>query len=295
MKKSTLLCAALMAAASMTAAESGDTITVKATDVVLVETPTGVTVTMTGKDGDPDYTYTLSASYPDGTSVSTVKEESDFNFDFPFPNKNRGYNNRQHKGNLDLTMQGIMLGFSGGLNVPGGAKVDMGRSMDADFLQILGLQYDFGARRPKLSVGFGLGSTVLQGKNGPMYVRTSDGDLGAEEFPTESYDRMSTMYDFKLHFPLIYKQPLGGSWRALLAASLDVRTYCRIGHSYKIGDEKYSYEWSGVPMRKVGYSLIGAIGNSGFGLYCKWQPKNMIKKGYGPQFGIISVGLICGF
>lgn len=295
MKKISILCAGLLSTAVLYAAEPADTLSVTSTQATIVETPNGVTVTLKGNAKDPDYIYTYHADYPDGTSVETNKEESDFNIDFLPVAKNKEYERKEHKGNLDLTMQGIMLGFAGGLNIPAGAKVDMGRSLDADFLQIIGLQYDFGRMRPKVSLGFGLGLNVLQGKNGPMYIQMPDGALGAGEFPEESYDRMSTMNDFKLHFPLVIKQTIGGNWRYLLGASLDVRTYCHVGNSYKIGDEKFSYEWSGVPMRKIGCSLIGALGNDGIGLYCKWQPKGMIKKGCGPDFGIISVGLIVGF
>lgn len=289
MKKFATLGFALMATATMAAAESADTLTVKATDVVLIETPTGVSVTMKGADGNPDYNYTFNANYPDGTTVST-KEENDFNFDFPFSKKNR-----QNKKNRFSVMVGpIFAGFVGGLDVPAEAKVDMGRSFEFGFHNLFALKYTLAGSRTAFSLGFGFIGKELVGKNGPMYLMSPDKTVTTGAFPEESHDRFSKIRAVYVTFPLSAYQWLGGKWMMMASASLEVQTLCNVMHSYKIGDEEYSYKWSNAPGKTVGYSLMGAIGNDGFGIYCKWSPTSIIKKGFGPQFGTISVGLELG-
>lgn len=290
MKKLALMGCSLMVAASMAAAESADTLTVKATDVVIVETPSGVSVTLQGSEKNPDYSYTLNAEYPDGTSVSTVKDESEFNFDFPFTKRKQ-----QKGGRLSVGMGPILLGFVGGTGLPADVKVNMGRSLEASFHSLLGVRYSIGPKLPDFSLGFGLTLRQYVAKNSGMYVMTPDKTVGITTFPEESYDRSSKFSCFNIQFPLTVSQPLGGDWRFSVSASLDIITNCTIYHSYKIGEEEYSYKWSSVPARTVNYSLLGALTYEGNGIYCKWSPKGIVKEGFGPQFGTISVGLTVGF
>lgn len=290
MKKITILGFALMATASIAAAETSDTLTVKATDVVLVQSPTGVKVSLKGTEGNPDYNYTFDVDYPDGTTVKT-KEENDFDFDFPFSKKNR----KNKKNRFSVIVGPIFGGFAGGLDVPAEAKMDMGRSFEWGFHNLLALRYSLGGQLPSFSLGIGLSGKYLVGKNGPMYLMSPDKTVTVGAFPEESYDRKSKIKAGYVTFPLSVCQSLGGDWAVMASASLDVQTLCEISHRYKIGEEEYSYKWDKVPGQTVGYSLMGMIGNDGVGVYCRWTPTGIFKNGCGPRFGTISVGLALGF
>lgn len=281
-----------MPAVNMSASESADTISVKNTEVTIVESPSGVSVSLKGSGDNPDYAYTYTADYSDKATV-TVKSENNLTFDLPFM-KNRKNNNCNSCAGVNFATGFIYLGVAGGLDIPSGYGVDMGRSLDFGWLNALSLEFHTGRNAPVFSIGGGFGFRRLEDKGGKMYIMMPDKTVGSTDFPENAHDCISVIYGFNLHFPLCITQPLGGDWKILAGASLDVNTYCSISHQYMIGDEFHYYKWGSVPKRSIGYSVIGAISYDEFGLFCKWSPKGMVKEGFGPNTSTISVGIAIG-
>lgn len=283
---------ALFMAASMSASESTDTISVKNTEVTIVETPTGISLSLKGSGDNPDYAYTYTADYSDKAAV-TVKTENNISFDLPFM-KCKNESSYKKGPSVNFATGFVYLGFAGGLDIPSGYGVDMGRSLDFGWLNVLALEFKTGRNAPVFSIGGGFGFRRLVDKNGRMYVMTPDKTIGSVEFPEDSHDRSSVLYGFDLHFPLCITQPLGGDWKILAGASLDVNTHSSISHRYMIGEEYHYYKWGDVPTRAIGYSVVGALSYDEVGIFCKWSPKGMVKEGFGPQTSTLSVGLVIG-
>lgn len=271
----------------VSAVETGDTIKVDSTNVIMVESSKGITISLRGSKNDTTFNYKLNVDFPDGTTVNAA-DESKFNLELPFTKK------RNNKGGcqIDFKTGDFLIGFTGGVNVPTDAKVDMGRSFEASALNLFAVELRTGRFTPSFSLGVGLNCKSLTGKNGPMYVKNNNNGIAISKFPEYSYDQKTTIRTTAVCFPITIRQNLGKGWQIKGAASFDVNFSCNVSCKYNLKDEQYSWSWKNAPNNTIGYSFMGAIGYDDLGIFCKFTPTPIFKDGFGPKFSTLSVGII---
>lgn len=229
--------------------------------------------------------------------VIEEKSESDFNIDFPFMpvrHGDCGHGGAKMSFNIRCTM---MLGFVGIVGGENTAKFQMGRSIEFYMPNIVQFKVSTGRNTPSVRLGAGFGLQHFFGKNGSCFAM-GDGAgepvLGTGEFPEGSYRASSKINRFAITIPLMIDQKIGRSGKMAIGAMLDFNTHLGATSKYKIDNSSHEFYYGDLAMRPVTCEIMYAVSTNSFGMYFKYAPVNLFKKGCGPNTKNLSVGVVIG-
>ncbi len=245
------------------------------------------------------YATDKSAMPPSTAKTDTIvieeKSETDFNIDFPF---NPARKQRKHHSGVSMGMNvncTMMFGFVGIVGKNNDAKFQMGRSVEFYMPSIIEYELRTGKASPSISLGIGFGLQHFFGKNKVAFaqeVGDSDHPLETEAFPDGSFRNSSKVNKFAITMPLMIEQKIGSSGRAAIGAMLDFNTHLGATTKYRLENSRHQTYFGSLAMRPITYEIMGALSSSDLGIYIKYVPVNIFKKGYGPDTKNLSVGVI---
>lgn len=231
------------------------------------------------------------------TIVVDEKTETDFNIDFPFK-KARNKKKKSSSVSLGMDMDFIvMFGFVGIVGGDNDAAFQMGRSVEFYMPSIVQYKLSTGRSTPSVSLGVGFGLQHFFGKSRVLFVQeeaTDDYPLLCGRVPEGSYRSSSKINKFAITMPLLIEQEVGWGGKVALGAMLDFNTHLGATSKYRIGDSRYEDYFGHLAMRTISYEIMAAVSSSSMGIYVKYVPVNVFKKGFGPNTKNLSVGVIIG-
>lgn len=253
-------------------------------------------------EGDVNVSISKKHCCDDGASViaedvAEEKSESDFNIDFPFMPA-RHESNRDSRAGISFNIRcTMMLGFVGIVSGENTAKFQMGRSIEFYMPNIMQFKVSTGRNTPSVRLGAGFGLQHFFGKNGSAFAM----EEGAEEpvlatgaFPDGSRRASSKINRFAITIPLMIDQKIGRSGSIALGAMLDFNTHLGATSKYKIDNSSREFYYGDLAMRPVTYEIVCALSANNVGMYFKYAPVNLFKKGCGPNTRNLSVGVVIG-
>ena len=275
MKKTILLITAMLAMAQVCYATC-DTVTVieQPSQVIITETPNGVKVNVLGSKDDESskYSYTLEHQANDRVNTS---QERDWEIRFPF-SKNDSIK-RYH---WAITMDGFYMG--GGIS----HSWDMiNNSFEIGLLNIAAINYNsHHGQNISLGVGFHHKSFSLKRPN--MLVRDEATDVVSPMFypdGVELKDRTSNLNMWSFQFPLMFRQKIYKSLAFKVGGIMNWNYRAHVNNHYTIGKSEYSITQRGLKHNKITFDFIGGLSLGHIGIYCRYSPSEVFKKGYGPE------------
>lgn len=204
-----------------------------------------------------------------------------------------------HKSPWNICSGGFAVGWVSAPNHPSTMPVEMGKSWEISWEEVLGLRYDI-SRTTELKLGFGLNWRNYK-MTTPDYRFTFDdaGNVTAAPYPDGMIPRNSRLKVFNLRLPLALKQKMpfklfGQQQWAAVGITLNYSPHASMLTRYQAPDgSKVKTSCDKIGQRRWSYELTGIIGVSeAAGIYIRYQPLSILRGAGQPHFHSLSTGLI---
>lgn len=273
MKKTFFLILAMFVMAQVCNATS-DTVTVieQPSQVIITETPNGVKVNVQGsKDNQSaNYSYTVEHQAND---VVITSQQRDWDIRYPFSKSDS-------TSHWAIVMDGFYMG--GGIQH---SWEMINNSFEIGLLNFAAVNYDsHHGQNISLGVGFHHKSFSLKRPN--MLVRDEATNVvSTMQYPdgVEIKDRTSNLNMWSLQFPLMFRQKIYKSFAIKLGGIMNWNYKAHVNNHYYIGKTEYSITERGLKQNKITFDLMGGFSLGQIGIYCRYSPNEVFKKGYGPE------------
>ena len=270
MKKFSIIIAAMMAAVTISA-QTPDTVTVieAPNQVIITETTTGTRVKVVGQKDNEDFSYTYTVQH---ASNDTVHTTSDWELNFPFK---KSSNKEYH---WSIVSSGLY--FGGGVST----SYDLiNNSFNWGILNIASLNYNT-LHGQQFSIGVRYDHQRFSLKRPNCFVMyEATNILGIESYPEGTVDRSSVLSVRAIQFPLQFQQFLGKDFHITLGGIMNWNIYAKCNTHYKVNKTHYDVSYRGIKQNKLTFDVYGALSYNRIGIYCRYSPCNVFKKGFGPE------------
>lgn len=270
MKKFSITIAAMMAAVTMSA-QTPDTVTVIETpnQVIITETTTGTRVKVVGQKDNEDFSYTYTVQH---ASNDTVHTTSDWELNFPFK---KSSNKEYH---WSIVCSGLY--FGGDVST----SYDLiNNSFNWGILNFASLNYNT-LHGQQFSIGVGYDNKRFSLKRPNCFVMDEATNIvGIESYPEGTVDRSSVLSVRAIQFPLQFQQFLGKDFHITLGGTMNWNIYAKCNTHYKVNKTHYDVSYRGIKQNKLTFDVYGALSYNRIGIYCRYSPCNVFKKGFGPE------------
>lgn len=278
-----------VAATLAAAAEKNDTIAViERPTLVTVKNENGsTTLTVKGKENNSNYSYTYQTNtdIPDSLDLDFV-EPSISDFNLPFMRKTE----KTSRNSASSFRYSWFNNIYGGSSIISGSGGIISGSLELGVLNIIRLNQQLWRRGPVLSVGFGMGyqrinagKHLLDYNDGIIFTVEPDGDM------TKISSHFKSMH---LFVPLLLSYKICNRVNISAGAVLDFNTYTSGHTQYSVGNTSVKRSIEGLHQRLLSVQPTAIVGIIDLvGISVRYSPASYFRKGYGPDFSLVSIGL----
>ncbi|MBR4829015.1 MAG: hypothetical protein IKZ92_04350 [Muribaculaceae bacterium] len=274
MKHYYFLLTALLAVMQMSA-QTSDTVKVidQPSQVIITETPTGVQMKVLGSNKDDNYTYTVQHSSND--TIHTT-QGNDWELNFPYSLTFT----KDSDSHWAITTNGFYIG--GGIQ----HSWDLiNNSFEVGLLNIASLNYDT-HHGQDISLGVGIHHKSFSMKRPNMlWCEDNTGIVGATLYPNELdvKDRSSNLNVWAWQFPLMFRQRIYKKTAIRVGGIMNWNFKAQVHNRFKEGNTNYDITQKGLKQNKITFDLMAGLIVSHTGIYFRYSPNELFKKGYGPE------------
>lgn len=272
MKKIVLLFTAVLAMAQALATVP-DTVTVieQPSQVIITETPSGSLVKVVGSKENDNYSYTYAVQHSGNDTVHT-SQSGDWELNLPFmKSSNKVYH-------WSIVCSGIYIGA--GI----GTSYDLvNNSFNWGLLNLACLNYNT-LHGQQFSIGVGYDNKRFSLKRPHCFVMDEATNIvGIESYPLGTVDNSSVISVRTVQFPLQFQQFFGKQFHITLGGTMNWNVYAKCNTHYKVNKTHHDVSYRGIKQNKLAFDVYGAVSYNRIGIYCRYSPCNLFKKGYGPE------------
>ena len=274
MKRYYFLLTVLLAAVQLSA-QNNDTVKVidQPRQVIITETPTGVQMKVLGDKQDDTYTYTIQHSTNDTVHTS---QGSDWELNFPY--------NLSLTNNKDHHWAIISNGFYMGGGIHHSWEM-VNNSFEIGLLNIAAINYN-SHHGQDISLGVGIHHKSFSLKRPNMLMLDENTNIVSTTFYpdlAEIKERTSNLNLWALQFPLLFRQRIYKSFAIRLGGIMNWNYKAHVNNHYIIGNTEYSITQRGLKQDKITFDFVAGLTLGHAGIYCRYSPNEVFKKGYGPE------------
>lgn len=228
--------------------------------------------------------------------VDYAHRENEFNFSFPFMKAKKGNTCYNSECRWDITAGLIGLGWNSTIDQVSGLQQRGSHSIDFFMGHILAWRLKTGRNTPSFTLGAGIDFRNWTTREGLYQQAHKDSEAVEWVTAPEGAERVgSRIYTFSIMIPLTIRQRLTHGFMLTAGASLDLTTHASVHSSYYLNNVKYSSSWDRLRHETIGMSVIGSLQWQDVGVFARYTPTSPIKKGYGPEFKTMTVGIAIGW
>ena len=272
MKKIVLLFATMLAVAQAQAA-APDTVTVieQPKQVIITETPTGSLIKVIGSKEKDDYSYTYTMQHSGNDTVHT-SQSTDWELNLPFmKSSNKEYHWSVVSSGLYI---GAGLGTSNNL---------VNNCFNWGILNIASLNYNT-LHGQQFSIGVGYDNKRFSLKRPNCFVMDEETEIvDTDYYPEGTVDNSSVLSVRTIQFPLQFQQFFGKKFHFTLAGTMNWNVYAKCNTHYKVNKTHHDVSYRGIKQNKLTFDVYGALSYNRIGIYCRYSPCSVFKKGFGPE------------
>lgn len=250
--------------------------------VTVVEKNGEVSLEVTGYDGDATKSYNYTIKHDKKGNINSTETESRAGRYGIILNKEEDENGEEIKKNFELFTSGFYLGW-GHTNAQGQFHGTTGKTLEVGILNLFGAAYKFGDRN-RLSLGVGYQAKYHELKK--EYSFTTNPVLGEAlqnptilPFPDGYKSRSSELVVHSIQFPLLYAKGFGNRFWAYAGCVMNWNHYAYFERNYKIDKTRHNETTTGLDQRKITFDALVGIQHDGFGVYFRYSPQSVLKKG----------------
>jgi len=270
MKTISLFIAAMMAVATMSA-QSPDTVTVieSPNQVIITESTTGTSIKVIGQKDNNNYSYSYSVQHGSNDTLHTT---SDWELNFPFK---KSSNKEYH---WSIVCSGLY--FGAGL----GTSFDLvNNCFNWGILNFASLNYNT-LHGQQFSIGVGYDNKRFSLKRPNSFVMDETTNIvDIDSYPEGTVDRSSVLSVRAIQFPLQFQQFFGNKFHITLGGTMNWNVYAKCNTHYKVNKTHHDVSYRGIKQNKLTFDVYSALSYNRIGVYCRYSPCKVFKKGFGPE------------
>lgn len=292
MKRVILAATACCMVSAAMAATTADTVRVvtNPSKVIITEDSLGSHVSIVETAGKKNSAYTYTVKHA-GDDVVTTKQDTDWNLNIPFVKSDT-----THCSHWSVIFSGLYAGwgwYTGAADGNGAMVNDnLGHTREFGMLNILGVMYST-SHGQSVSVGVGMEARRFRMHGGVLFAKDESGVVTAAAYPDNARKRNSQIMVGSVQFPIMLAQKVKNV-KFFAGPLLQLHPWAKIENKYTIGDRDFGENIKRIHHRKFTCDLMGGVSWEGCGLYVRYQPQNVLRSTWGPEFKSISMGLIIG-
>lgn len=269
-------------------AQVSDTVVVikKPHRIVITERgDSGMCLEVAGAGNNKDFHYRYSTEYD-----NTMPDSIDDDFNIPFFSTISA--KKHSKISVDwFTSLGMHYGF---VNMSGAGDIsDMASSAEIGVLNPISMAVVF-PHRWRITTGLGFGWKGYRLNSSSRFVIDDAGLMTLAPYDNNSYDRLSRLKIFYLDIPIMVKKTMG-DFSVCAGGVVNFNVYGSVLTRYRIDNALYKTCSQGINQQKVTIDFMAVVQLYDIGIYLKYSPCNVLKKGNLPEFRSMSIGFGIGF
>ena len=172
--------------------------------------------------------------------------------------------------------------------------VTMGRSLEINWTEAIGLRYNFN-RRHSLELGMGFLWRNYRMAHQYRFQQDAAEVLNIVPYPAGAVPKFSRLHIFQMTFPLMYDLNVKHEWHFVVGPELAVNgghnSHTRtIKTRYSLDGEKYKEKTTDLRINPVTINFVASVRFHFIGLYVRYSPCNVLDTNYGPKFQSLSAG-----
>lgn len=270
----------LVALSSFATNENTDTTIVirQPKNVAILESPDSVSVNVTEADGS-------------GTVITRQISQGNV------IRSHRDYRSLSLGTEWDIVSGGLMFGFVDGVGAPASARLEMGKSFEIGWLNILAVSRKL-SNRSHLSLGVGIDWRNYRSTKGTLFV-PADGKVSIGSFAPDVNPRFSRLKVFSLQFPLMYTYNFITKGKNILStmsvgAIFNWNSHASVKSSWRMADgSTATTSCNDVGQRKFSIDFMAKLTLcEAVGVYVRYSPYKVLTSAISPSFSTLSSGLI---
>ncbi|MBO4641883.1 MAG: hypothetical protein J5661_03350 [Bacteroidaceae bacterium] len=214
-----------------------------------------------------------------------------FDFSIPLSKHRRGYHE------VSLTMSGVGIGFVNSIGGKAPMDISMGRSLEINWTEALGLRYNFN-RFNSLEVAFGFLWRNYRMTHQYRFLQDNAAVVTIAPYPDGAVPKFSRLHIFQVTLPLMYSHYLNiaPDWNFCIGPELAINGgHHKHTHTlktcYSIDGEKFKDKTTDIRINPLSINLVAGIRFRAIGIYARYSPCDVLDTNYGPKFQSFSVGL----
>ena len=184
-------------------------------------------------------------------------------------------------------------GFVIGWDNASGIDVNMGRSIDIGWLNVLGAKFKtrYGQR---ITAGVGIDWRNFKLHNDVRFHQ--DGDiLSITPYPEGAESKSSRVKVFSLTVPVLVRQRLFSTVDIFAGPVVNFNLHASVETTYKLTGEKVKESSNKIHPVPVTVDILGGIKWKFIGAYVRYSPCHVLQERYAPSFTPFTTGIIIGF
>lgn len=195
----------------------------------------------------------------------------------------------------DMISNGLGFGFCSAPGVPGASGIEMGKSFEISWLNIIAAQATnrFGNT---FSIGVGINWRNYRTTLGNRFTVT-DGQVGIGQYPEGAEPRLSRIKIFSVQFPMLYGQrlPFGVSKERMMlrfGPIFNLNSHASVLTAWRDGNQSSEHKVNGMNVRPFTIDLFASLHVWDFvSLYARYSPYNALT-GHHLNFHQFSTGIL---
>lgn len=184
------------------------------------------------------------------------------------------------------------IGWTAGVNQHG-TNIDMGSSYEIELSNIICSTTRLG-NRTFATIGLGIDWRNYRMTGRQMFSKTPDGTIEVVPYPDGADPKFSRMKTFNLVVPLHFHIALSRYCYMSFGPELYYATYASLKTRYTIDGEKQKLKAKDLHNNKLTVGIGADLFFDYFGIYYKYNPCNVFKTDFGPEFNTMTVGIKIG-
>lgn len=184
-------------------------------------------------------------------------------------------------------------GFVIGWDNASGIDVNMGRSIDIGWLNVIGTKFKtrYGQR---ITVGLGIDWRNFKLKNDMRFQQNND-YMSVVPYPEGAKPKSSRVKVFSLTMPLLVRQRLFSTVDIFAGPVVNFNLHASVETIYTLNGEKVKESSNKIHPVPVTVAIMGGMKWKFIGAYVRYSPCHVLQERYSTVFTPFTTGIIMGF
>ena len=184
-------------------------------------------------------------------------------------------------------------GFVVGWDNANGIDVNMGRSMELGWLNVIGAKFKT-RHGQRITAGVGIDWRNFKLHNDVRFLHDGN-SLTIAPYPEGSEPKSSRVKVFSLTMPILVRQRLFSTVDIFAGPVVNINLHASVETIYTLNGEKVKESSNHIHPVPVTVDILGGVKWKFIGAYVRYSPCHVLQEHYAPAFSPFSTGIIMGF